>query len=132
MIDLEYGDGGELRHPPGPPVQARAENHQLLRPPHPPIADGLTVGPADGLPEGLVDGDGTRHHHLTAGPHHLELEPRPHPRGGTPPRTHSTTPRSSARRNIIAVGSSNRSMAMRPCATARPWHTSTAVRLAPP
>ena len=37
-------------------------------------------------------------------------------------------PRSSA----SATGSLNRSTASRPCAAARPWQTSTAVRLAPP
>ncbi len=50
--------------------------------------------------------------------------------GGTPPRTRSTGTRSSSRSNAIAVASWNLPGATSPSAAARPWQTSTAVRLA--
>src|SRR6266545_1373154 len=60
MVDLEDLDVGQLRHPPGPAVQASTNDHQLWRQPS---------------ADGIVDGDCARHDHLGAGPYHLELEP---------------------------------------------------------
>jgi hypothetical protein len=52
------------------------------------------------------------------------------PGGAVPARTCSTGMRSSSCSIVMAVGSENLRGAIRPCAAARPWQTSTAVRLA--
>ena len=115
MVDLEDLDVGQLRQPPSPVVQASTNDHHLR---HRMGADGI------------VDGDRPRDDDLGAGPHHLELDPRA-PALGRDTLTHpSQATRSSPRSNAIAIGSANRPSAMRPWAAARPWQTSTAVRLA--
>ena len=69
MVDLEDLDAGQLRHPPGPVIQAGTEDHQLR------YQSGA---------DGIVDDDRTRHDRPGAGPHHLEVNPIAHPLGRVP------------------------------------------------
>ena len=62
MVDLEDGAAGEFGHPPGPAVQAGADDHNLLG------------GPGS---DRIVDRHGPRYDHFGTGSHHLDLEPEP-------------------------------------------------------
>lgn len=111
MVDLEDLDVGQLRHAPCLAVQPSTNDHQLRRPPS---------------ADGIVDGGGTR----SQLPRTITNSTRSPQLLGGPARTHCIATRSSSHSNAICDRVSEPALATRPSAAARPWHTSTAVRLA--